>query len=180
MKCVTMNTVKPKFLAPGVNSSTKASGSKPRSNTKNNRTLPTKSDNKKKVEDHPINNKSNLKQENRVDSSISSKRTVINSNSKSVCKTFKQVWKATGKLFANVGYQWKPIGKKFTLEEQCPLTRFTKSKVVPLKQPEHVSSSEIVITERFSNTTQTPLTRYKCRNKQETESSTGIPTTVVS
>ncbi|GJW43181.1 integrase, catalytic region, zinc finger, CCHC-type containing protein [Tanacetum coccineum] len=57
---------------------------------------------------------------------------------------------------------------------------FTKSKVVPLKQPEHISSSEIVITERFSNTTQTPLTRYKCRNKQEKEISTGIPTTVAS
>ncbi|GJZ69446.1 retrovirus-related pol polyprotein from transposon TNT 1-94 [Tanacetum coccineum] len=58
-----------------VNNSTKASGSKPRSNTKNNRILPSKSGNKKKVEDHPRNNKSNLKQKNRVDSSISSKRT---------------------------------------------------------------------------------------------------------
>ncbi|GJR96430.1 retrovirus-related pol polyprotein from transposon TNT 1-94 [Tanacetum coccineum] len=77
MECVTMNTVKPKVLVPGVNSSTEASGSKPRSNTKHNRILPAKSDNKKKVEDHPRNNKSNLKQENRVDSSISSKRTVV-------------------------------------------------------------------------------------------------------
>nr|GEW40935.1 RNA-directed DNA polymerase, eukaryota, reverse transcriptase zinc-binding domain protein [Tanacetum cinerariifolium] len=58
----------------GVISSTKASGSKPRSNTKNNMILPAKSDNKKKVEAHPWNNKSNLKQENRVDSSISHKR----------------------------------------------------------------------------------------------------------
>ncbi|GJZ49738.1 retrovirus-related pol polyprotein from transposon TNT 1-94 [Tanacetum coccineum] len=33
------------------------------------------------------------------------------------------VWKATGKLFKNVSYQWKPTGKKFTLGEQCPLTR---------------------------------------------------------
>ncbi|GJT39596.1 retrovirus-related pol polyprotein from transposon TNT 1-94 [Tanacetum coccineum] len=57
----------------GVNSFTEASGSKPRSNTKNNRILPVKSDNKKNVENHPRNNKSNLKQENRVDSSISSK-----------------------------------------------------------------------------------------------------------
>nr|GEY26318.1 integrase, catalytic region, zinc finger, CCHC-type, peptidase aspartic, catalytic [Tanacetum cinerariifolium] len=39
----------------GVNSSTKASGSKPKSNTKNNRILPAKSDNKKKVEAHPRN-----------------------------------------------------------------------------------------------------------------------------
>ncbi|GJY60573.1 hypothetical protein Tco_0461230 [Tanacetum coccineum] len=66
----------------GVISSTKASGSKPRSNTKNNRILPAKSDNKKK-----------------------------------------QVWKATGKIFVNAGYQWKPTGRKFTLGEQYPLTR---------------------------------------------------------
>ncbi|GJT41786.1 retrovirus-related pol polyprotein from transposon TNT 1-94 [Tanacetum coccineum] len=99
---------------------------------------------------------------------------------KNVMSKVKQVWKATGKLFANVSYQWKPTGRKFTLGEQCPLTRFTKSKVVPLKQPEHVSSSEIMITERFSNTTQTPLTRYKRRNKQEKAISTGIPTTAAS
>ncbi|GJU84228.1 hypothetical protein Tco_1291774 [Tanacetum coccineum] len=152
----------PVIPSTGVNSSTKASGSKPRSNTKNNRILPAKSDNKKKVEDHPRNNKSNLKQENHVDSSISSKRTA---------------WKATGNLFANVGYQWKPTGKKFTLGEQCPLTRITKSKVVPLHkhEHEHVSSSESMIIERFSNTTQKPLTRYKCRNKQEQEIPTSIP-----
>ncbi|GKE78494.1 hypothetical protein Tco_1544614, partial [Tanacetum coccineum] len=73
MQCVTMPAIKPKVLAPGVNSSTEASGSKPRSTTKNNRILPAKSDNKKKVEDHPRKNKSNLKQKNRVDSRISSK-----------------------------------------------------------------------------------------------------------
>ncbi|GJQ99233.1 retrovirus-related pol polyprotein from transposon TNT 1-94 [Tanacetum coccineum] len=56
-----------------VNNSTKASGSKPKSNTKNNRILPAKSDNKKKVEAYPRNNKSKLKQENHVDSSTSSK-----------------------------------------------------------------------------------------------------------
>ncbi|GJZ49731.1 retrovirus-related pol polyprotein from transposon TNT 1-94 [Tanacetum coccineum] len=69
------------------------------------------------------------------------------------------------KEFSKRDKKWKPTRRKFTLGEQCPLTRFTKSKVVPLKQPEHVSSSEIVITERFSNTTQTPLTRYKCCSK---------------
>ncbi|GJX13225.1 integrase, catalytic region, zinc finger, CCHC-type containing protein [Tanacetum coccineum] len=55
----------------------------------------------------------------------------------------KQVWKATGKLFANVGYQWRPTGKKFTsgklncgyqwrptgkkfaLGELCPLTKLS-------------------------------------------------------
>nr|GEY47123.1 hypothetical protein [Tanacetum cinerariifolium] len=31
-------------------------------------------------------------------------------------KQIKQVWKATGKLLTNVGYQWKPTGRIFTLE----------------------------------------------------------------
>ncbi|GKC65213.1 hypothetical protein Tco_1097811 [Tanacetum coccineum] len=191
-------------------SSTEASGSKPRRNTKNTRILTPRSDNKKKVKDHPRNNKSNLKQKNRVDSSISFKRTVINSNSNSVCKTcnkcliyanhdkcvvkyltsvnappfvkdvlstFKQVWKEIGKLFVNVGYQWKPTGRKFTLGEQCPLTRFTKSKVASLQQPKHVSSSEIVITEKLNNTSLKLLTRDKRRNKQTKATSTSIPIT---
>ncbi|GJY59400.1 retrovirus-related pol polyprotein from transposon TNT 1-94 [Tanacetum coccineum] len=41
-----------------VNTSTEASGSKPRSNTKKNRILPAKTKNKKKVKDHPRTNKS--------------------------------------------------------------------------------------------------------------------------
>ncbi|GKE84268.1 hypothetical protein Tco_1558010 [Tanacetum coccineum] len=71
----------------GVNSSTEASGSKPRSNTKKNRILPAKSEKKIKVEDHPRTNKSVWTKVNRVDSSISSKRVIINSNSESVCKS---------------------------------------------------------------------------------------------
>ncbi|GKB29549.1 hypothetical protein Tco_0868950, partial [Tanacetum coccineum] len=51
--------------------------SKPRSNAKKNRILLAKSFHKKKVEDHPRTNKFNLKTMNHVDSSISSKRTVI-------------------------------------------------------------------------------------------------------
>ncbi|GJS46860.1 hypothetical protein Tco_0596981 [Tanacetum coccineum] len=156
----------PVIHSTGVNTSTEASGSKPRSNTKKNRIMPAKSENKKKVEDHPRTNKSVWTKVNRVDSSISSKRVVINSNSESVCKTCnkclnsanhkmcvvnilssvnatptvkivlnkgkqiwkpkgklsdnslnksKRVWKATGKLFADIGYQWRPTGKRFTL-----------------------------------------------------------------
>ncbi|GKD33679.1 hypothetical protein Tco_1249188 [Tanacetum coccineum] len=67
-----------------VNTSTEASGSKTRSNTKENRILPAKTENKKKVEDHLRTNKSVWTKVNRVDSSISSKRVVINSNSESV------------------------------------------------------------------------------------------------
>ncbi|GJY83125.1 integrase, catalytic region, zinc finger, CCHC-type containing protein [Tanacetum coccineum] len=64
------------FMEPGVKDATAASGSKPRSNTKKDRTLPAKSD-MKKVEAHSRNNKSSVKQKNRVDSSISFKRTVV-------------------------------------------------------------------------------------------------------
>ncbi|GKA07513.1 retrovirus-related pol polyprotein from transposon TNT 1-94 [Tanacetum coccineum] len=49
-------------------------------------------------------------------------------------KQVKQVWKATGTVLTSVGYQWRPTGRIFTLGEQCPLTRLTKSKVVPAKQ----------------------------------------------
>ncbi|GJY78790.1 retrovirus-related pol polyprotein from transposon TNT 1-94 [Tanacetum coccineum] len=54
-----------------------ASGSRPRSNTKTNRISPAKGVNEKKVEEHPKINKSNLRTTNRVDSSSSSKRTVV-------------------------------------------------------------------------------------------------------
>ncbi|GJX04718.1 retrovirus-related pol polyprotein from transposon TNT 1-94 [Tanacetum coccineum] len=178
----------------GVNTSTEASGSKPRSNTKKNRILPAKRENEKKVEDHLRTNKSVWTKVNRVDSSISYRRVVINSNSESVCKMCnkclnsanhemcvvnilssvnatptvkivlnkgkqiwkpkgkmsdnrlnmtKRVWKATGKLFADIGcqwrptgkkftlgkldcgYQWRPTGKKFALGEMCPLTKLS-------------------------------------------------------
>nr|GEX18861.1 retrovirus-related Pol polyprotein from transposon TNT 1-94 [Tanacetum cinerariifolium] len=79
-------TNEPMIPSTGVKYATAASGSKPRSNTKKDRTLPAKSD-KKKVEDHSRNNKSSMKQKNHIDSSISYKRTVINSNSNPVCKT---------------------------------------------------------------------------------------------
>ncbi|GJW35964.1 retrovirus-related pol polyprotein from transposon TNT 1-94 [Tanacetum coccineum] len=60
-----------------VNCCTNASGSQPRSNTKKNKISPAKGVNKKKVEEHPRTNKSNLRTTNHVDSSSSSKRTVV-------------------------------------------------------------------------------------------------------
>ncbi|GJR99681.1 integrase, catalytic region, zinc finger, CCHC-type containing protein [Tanacetum coccineum] len=71
----------------GVNSCTDASGSQPRSILKKHKIPPAKSDSMKKVEEHPRTIRSSLKTTNRVDSSNSSKRTVINSNSHSVCQT---------------------------------------------------------------------------------------------
>ncbi|GJS31211.1 retrovirus-related pol polyprotein from transposon TNT 1-94 [Tanacetum coccineum] len=120
----------PMIHSTGVNSSTKASGSTPRSNTKKNRILPAKTENKKKVEDHPRTNKSVWTKVNRVDSSISSKRVAINSNSESVCKTCNKCLNSanhemcvvnilnsvnatpTVKIVLNKGKQiWKPKGK---------------------------------------------------------------------
>ncbi|GKB47026.1 retrovirus-related pol polyprotein from transposon TNT 1-94 [Tanacetum coccineum] len=95
----------------GVNTSTEASGSKPRSNTKKNRIPPAKTENKKKVEDHPRTNKSVWTKVNRVDSSISSKRVIHRKKD------------ALGKL--NCGYQWRPTGKKFALGELCHLTKLS-------------------------------------------------------
>ncbi|GKB69778.1 hypothetical protein Tco_0931190 [Tanacetum coccineum] len=68
----------------GVKRCTEANGSMSRSNTKKNRISPADNVNKKKVEEHPRTNKTSLKSTNRFDSSISSNRTVINSNSHSV------------------------------------------------------------------------------------------------
>ncbi|GJW94463.1 retrovirus-related pol polyprotein from transposon TNT 1-94, partial [Tanacetum coccineum] len=166
-KCVTISDGKPKVLAPGVKGASTASGSKPKSNTKKDRTFPAKSA-LKQVEAHSRMNKSNEKQKNHADSSISYKRTVINSNSNTSCKTSnkcliyvnhdqcvvrsevfikqspatkvwrvkqdKQVWQATGKLFTTIGHQWRLTDRLLPLGDQCPLTRNTPPKVLPIKQ----------------------------------------------
>nr|GEU73243.1 putative reverse transcriptase domain-containing protein [Tanacetum cinerariifolium] len=71
----------------GVDSCNDASGSKPTINTKKNRISPAKSVNRKTVEDHYRTNKFNLQKPTHVDSGISSKRNLINSNSDYVCQT---------------------------------------------------------------------------------------------
>nr|GEV62229.1 integrase, catalytic region, zinc finger, CCHC-type, peptidase aspartic, catalytic [Tanacetum cinerariifolium] len=84
---ITQKTNVPVLPSTRVDSCTDASRSKPMSNTKKNSISPAKSVDKKTVEDHSRTNKSHLQKPNRVDSSISSERTVINLNSDSVCKT---------------------------------------------------------------------------------------------
>ncbi|GJT84204.1 hypothetical protein Tco_1058546 [Tanacetum coccineum] len=50
-------------------------------------------------------------------------------------KNKKQIWKPTGKVYTEIGHKWKPIGRTFTIvRNKCPLTRFTFTKVVPLKE----------------------------------------------
>ncbi|GJT71203.1 retrovirus-related pol polyprotein from transposon TNT 1-94 [Tanacetum coccineum] len=91
----------------GVSNATKARRSQPKSKTTHDKTLPANSVPDKKVEDHHRNNKSKLSKTNHVDSS---------------------------KVFATLGYHWKPTGRIFPLGEQCPLTRNTKPKVMHVKQ----------------------------------------------
>ncbi|GJW28499.1 hypothetical protein Tco_0045374 [Tanacetum coccineum] len=168
-------TNEPGIPSIGVKGTTVASGSKPRRKIKKDRALPAKSG-PKTVENHPRNNKSNVKQKNRVDSSISSKRTIINSTSNFVCKTCNKCLisfnhdKCVVKSLKFV--RKPPVNKVWRVKQvkqvwQATEKLYTKSKVVPVKQPENVSTSNIVITERFRNTSQKPLTRYQPKNKQE-------------
>ncbi|GJT95827.1 hypothetical protein Tco_1091345 [Tanacetum coccineum] len=158
------------YLKYRVNSCTDASRSKPKSNTKKNRISPAKSVNKKKVEAHLRTNKSNLKSTNYVDSSISSKRTVINSNSHSVCKTFmevwkpkqvKQVWKATGKVLTNVGYNGSPLKNIFTIGEQYPLTRLITSNALPVQQGENAARTMLIFSKALIFHTRHNKTPYE-------------------
>ncbi|GJU98064.1 hypothetical protein Tco_1327335 [Tanacetum coccineum] len=132
----------------GVNSCTDASRSKPRRNAKKNRISPAKSVHKKKVEEHPRTNKSNLKT-----------RIVL-----------------ILVLALSVLLSMDAYGKNIHFREQCPLTRLTKSKVVPAKQTENVSTSKTMLTGKLSHTSQKPLIRYQRRNQQYQAIPVSIPT----
>ncbi|GJU91981.1 hypothetical protein Tco_1304404 [Tanacetum coccineum] len=62
--------------------------------------------------------------------------------SKSVKKSSKRkVWKPTRKVFTNIGYNWRPTGRTFTIvENACPLTKITTTAEVPLKKPTALES----------------------------------------
>ncbi|GJY35278.1 integrase, catalytic region, zinc finger, CCHC-type containing protein [Tanacetum coccineum] len=110
----------------GVSTSTTARRSQPKRNTTNDKTLPANSVPKTKVEDHPRNNKSKLSKKNRVDSSISVRRTVFNMNSNSLCKTCEQCPLTRNTTLKVMPLkQWKPTGRPIPLGGQCPLVRST-------------------------------------------------------
>ncbi|GKA05526.1 hypothetical protein Tco_0684646 [Tanacetum coccineum] len=130
----------PVIPSTGVNSCTNASRSKPRSNTKKNRISPAKSVNKKKVEEHPKTNKSSLKNTNRVDSSISSKRTcpltrLTTSNVLPVQQT------------ENVSTSKTIINEKLSNTSQKPLTSYQRRnkqyKIIPTSIPTLTVNQEI-------------------------------------
>ncbi|GJX17640.1 retrovirus-related pol polyprotein from transposon TNT 1-94 [Tanacetum coccineum] len=71
----------------------------------------------------------------------------VHSKSKSAKRSKKkQSWKPTGKMFTDIGYMWKPTGRTFTIVgNSCPLTRFTSTKVEPLKETTLKSVVQIVL-----------------------------------
>ncbi|GJT29835.1 integrase, catalytic region, zinc finger, CCHC-type containing protein [Tanacetum coccineum] len=105
----------PVIPSTGVNDSTEASGSKPRSNTKKNRILPAKKENKKEVEVHLRTNKSGNQ---KADCLIT---VCARPSGFGKQRTGKKL--ALGKL--DCGYQWRPTGKKFALGEMCHLTKLS-------------------------------------------------------
>ncbi|GJR75953.1 hypothetical protein Tco_0088318 [Tanacetum coccineum] len=167
--CVNMST--------GIKYVTEASKSKSKCEKKTHRNLPARSENVKRV-DNPLRN---LNKRNHVDSSLCCGVKNLNSVNAKNPKvkndaTVKQVWKATGKIFASVGSKWRPTGRKFTLGDTCPLTRITKPEVVPLEKSGSVSTSQpannVIVTPRFSKK---PLTSYKRKDRKLKDISTGSP-----
>ncbi|GJT17274.1 hypothetical protein Tco_0875980 [Tanacetum coccineum] len=153
----TQTTNRPLVPSTSVHSSTNASGSIPRSTIKNTRIMRPLISNQKyqSVEAHTRNAKPSLNKENSLSRSVCStcKKCLFDSNhdlcvvnylsdvnacarAKSVKSIKKNEWKPIGKMFTNVGYKWVPTRRTFTLVgNNCPLTRFTSTKIVPPRKP---------------------------------------------
>nr|GEU62217.1 reverse transcriptase domain-containing protein [Tanacetum cinerariifolium] len=129
----------------GVNSSTNASGSKPKGNTRNNRILRTSSSNKKnkKVEDHPRNVKSSLNNKNHVSvCNANIKHAMLNMNSELVCSICNECLFLANYDICVVDYlngvnsrTRANFGRTFTIDgTKFPLTRITSITVVPPRE----------------------------------------------
>ncbi|GKA59375.1 retrovirus-related pol polyprotein from transposon TNT 1-94, partial [Tanacetum coccineum] len=106
---------------------------------------------------------------------------------KSVNKSSKRkFWKPTGKVFSNIGYIWRPIGRTLTIVgNACPLTRITTTTEVPLRKPTGLDNetSKPVVTLVYSRKprktkTNDPSSKYKVpksvsANKKEPSKSWG-------
>ncbi|GJR05712.1 hypothetical protein Tco_0528696 [Tanacetum coccineum] len=183
-------------MTPKIKSVTEASKSKSKCETKTHRNLPARSEKVKRV-DNPLRNlnkRNHVDSSLSVKRTGFTSKSVSVCNICNECLVFgnhnkcgdkklnsmnaknpmvnndaivKQVWKATGKIFATVGSKWKPTGRNFTLGDTCPLTRITKREVVPLEQLGSVSTSEpannVIVTPRFSKK---PLTSYKRKDRK--------------
>ncbi|GJS02088.1 hypothetical protein Tco_0318596 [Tanacetum coccineum] len=88
----------------------------------------------------------------------------MNASSKSKCvkkSKKKEEYKPTGKVFTKIGYNWRPIGRTFTLVGNAyPLTRITATNKVPLREPIplEVVAQEFVVTKVYTRRPKVPKT----------------------
>ncbi|GJU60646.1 retrovirus-related pol polyprotein from transposon TNT 1-94 [Tanacetum coccineum] len=140
----TNNTMLP---STGRVSSTNASESKPRSNTKNDRIpQPSSRSNKNKVEDHHMKFKSSANKNNHVlDCKANVKNAALSKNSDTICLShneFKSEWKPTGRVFTSVGLRWKPTGRMFNMKGKIIQT--SPATIMPLGNRLHTIRIPVV------------------------------------
>ncbi|GJR90878.1 retrovirus-related pol polyprotein from transposon TNT 1-94 [Tanacetum coccineum] len=116
---------KPMLSSTGVKPCTSACRSQPSGNTKKDKIQQTPSSTQKnKVEAHP----------RRVKSSLKIKDCVVEPKGTAHFKA--KSLETIGKVFTNIRYIWRPIGRTFTIVgNACPLTRITTTTEVPLRKP---------------------------------------------
>nr|GEY63077.1 retrovirus-related Pol polyprotein from transposon TNT 1-94 [Tanacetum cinerariifolium] len=164
----------PVYMSTGIKSVIEANKSKSKCETKTHRNLPARSENSvsvcKTCNDYLVfgnHDKCGVSYLN----SLNDKNLKVKNN-----VNVKQVWKATGKLFASVGSKWRPTGRKFSLGDKCPLTRITKPEVVPLEKSRSVSTNElannVTVIPGFSKK---PLASYIRRDRKIKDTSAGSP-----
>ncbi|GJU29812.1 retrovirus-related pol polyprotein from transposon TNT 1-94 [Tanacetum coccineum] len=162
----------PDIHKPRVSRSTKSNRSKSIDNTKNDRILQISSSTQKKNKHSKLNTNSELVY---VKCNISMFDAIhelcflefvfdMNASSKSMSikkAKIKEECKPTGKVFTKIGYNWRPIGRTFTLvRNACPLTRITAINKVPLREPIplEVVVEESVVTKVYIRRPKVPKT----------------------
>ena len=159
-----------------------------------NRSLPSKEERGKRVEEHPR----NLNKKNRVDSSLNSKHSgfvsnkfigcydcgeclfsknhedcvvkylwIVNSKGSKAKKAVakpNKVWKPVGTSANKTKSQWKPTGRTFSLYDSYPLTRIAESEEMPFSKPPSVSTSDTITVN--SRFLDVPITCYQCQGRK--------------
>ncbi|GJY02224.1 hypothetical protein Tco_0360376 [Tanacetum coccineum] len=123
-------------------SSPDASGSKSRSNTKNDRIpQPSRRSKKNKVEAHHKKFKSSANKNNHVlDCNANVKNISLSKNSanaKSVKQKENKQWEPTGRIFTSIGLRWKPTRRMFNMEEK--IIQPSPATIVPIGNRFHIN-----------------------------------------
>ncbi|GJT63200.1 hypothetical protein Tco_1006733 [Tanacetum coccineum] len=139
---------KPMLSSTGVKPSTSASGSQPSGNTKKDKIQQTPSSTQKnKLEAHPRTVKSSLRNKNcfiEPKGNENVHHSKLKANFEPLYRYVKVKEKSLEnhrKVFANIGYTWRPTGRTFTIVgNACPLTKITTTAEMPLRKPTALES----------------------------------------